>query len=234
MNNVDGGGYDPTKWTTTAGRVVSGTEGMIKSFGDNGGKGQINGISWEMSPEQKAFYEATLPMYQIGHQVKNVTDNITKLVKDRSIMEAPGGYQKWYDNIQQGNNIQYQVAQAELRSKDPEVQARGRQRMEMVANAQYVLNKSMPQVTQGIQQGINNKIQGAKNFVGNNWWWMLPAGGALLYGLGNLFGRDGQPMGQQGQPAVPMPSYWKTGFQTPNAGQVPQQPQTPVAVPQPQ
>jgi hypothetical protein len=100
--------------------------------------------------------------------------------------------------------------------------------MEMVANAQYVLNKSMPQVTQGIQQGINNKIQGIKNFAGNNWWWMLPAGGALLYGLGNLFGRGGQPMGQPGQPAVPMPSYWKTGFQTPNTAQAP------VTVAQPQ
>ena len=229
MNNMDGGGYDPTKWTTTAGRVVSGTEGMIKSFRDNGGKGQINGISWEMTPEQKAFYEATLPMYQMGHQVKNVTDNVTNLVKDRSVMEAAGGYQQWYDNIQKGNNQQYQIAQAELQSKDPEVRVRGRQRIEMVANAQYVLNKSMPQVTHGIQQGINNKIQGVKNFVGNNWWWMLPAGGALLYGLGNLFGRGGQPMSQPGQHAVPMPSYWKTGFQQ----QTPQQP-TVTPSPKPQ
>lgn len=240
MNNSTGGSYNPAggnkleTFVNGVKRVFSPTEDMIKSLGTTGGKGQVNGIAWEMTPEQKAFYEATLPMYQyhgfdITKQPERITqqvsDNVTKLVKDRSIMEAAGGYRQWYDNIQKGNNQQYQIAQAEMQSKDPEVVARGKQRMEMVANAQYVLNKSMPQVTQGIQQGIRNKVNQIKNFAGNNWWWMLPAGGALLYGLGNLFGRGNvqNPQGDQ----TPMPSYWKTGFQ-----QTPAQQQAPVPQPQ--
>lgn len=236
MNNTNGGGYDPTKLTTWAGRVAGGTEGMIKSLGTTGGKGQINGKEWEMTPEQRAFYEATLPMYQLGGEDtvrQKVTDNVTKLVKDRSVMEAAGGYQKWYDNIQKGNNQQYQIAQAELRDPDASVRARGQQRMEMVANAQYVLNTSMPQVTQGIHQGIQNKVNQVKNFAGNHWWWMLPAGGALLYGLGNLFGRGNMQNPQAQGDQIPRPSYWKTGFnQPPQTGTTPAV-TTPSVTPQP-
>lgn len=213
MRNSNGS-YDPERKVTRFVSRFGGTKGFINNL--NTDKTTVNGIETQLSPEGLDFFKATTPMYEGGNVKQNVTDNVSKLYNNRSAIEALGGMREYNNKIQRDINNQYQIAQYEINSGNRQLIAQGQRRMEMVANAQHVFNQAQPKVSEGIRQGINNKIQGVKNFAGNNWWWMLPAGGALLYGLGNLFGRGGQ-MSQSGQSSVPMPSYWKTGFLEPKA-----------------
>lgn len=191
------------------------------------------GVDYQVSPETMDFVNRTRHIYsgskdQVETNVrKDVADWIDKQGKFKQLT----GIQGSFDNIQRDLNAWQQHAMWQLKNGTPEQKRQAQLNLQYIANAQYTLNKTIPEFNKARTATLNKYKQNIGSFVGNNWWWMLPAGGALLYGLGNLFGRGGQPMGQ---PAVPRPSYWKTGLQTPNTGQAPQQLQTPVAVPQPQ
>lgn len=187
------------------------THGMTLSNGQ--------GVDYQVSPETMNFVNVTRHIYSgpQGQAEANVRKDVADWIDKQGKFKQLTGMQGSFDNIQRDLNAWQQHAMWQLKNGTPEQKKQAQMNLQYIANAQYTLNKTVPEFNRARTATLNQYKQNIGNFAGNNWWWMLPAGGALLYGLGNLFGRGGQQAAQPGQSAVPMPSYWKTGFQTPKA-----------------
>lgn len=186
------------------------THGMTLSNG--------RGVDYQVSPETMDFVNRTRHIYSGDNSEANVRKDVADWIDKQGKFKQLTGMQGSFDNIQRDLNAWQQHAMWQLKNGTPEQKKQAQMNLQYITNAQYTLNKTVPEFNRARTATLNQYKQNIGNFAGNNWWWMLPVGGALLYGLGNMFGRGGNSqMNQQGQLAVPMPSYWKTGFTTPKA-----------------
>lgn len=198
------GVYNPESMYNAIGMLNSDAKnaaGWIDSLDDAGFSlyGE-NGVEHKVRPETVRALKATRPLYNDNLFGRNtdqfksqVTDNYSKMYNDQGFVDAIGGMTKLNDTIMQDHNAIYQNALYLMNSGDPYKINQGKQMMQALANSQYVFNTAQPEVSKAIQGRVN----GIKNFAKNNWWWMLPAGGALLYGVSNMFGQNRNPNNQK-------------------------------------
>ena len=186
------------------------------------------GHSAKLSPETVQFLQATMPInrdYRFSKDdarqdiTDEVTANIRTLYADQSLMQKFKGMEGYNAKIQTEMNTLYKWALAARNSTDPAIQAKAQNALYAVANAQKAFNTAQPIVDTELKNGFQQAGNKAMDFVKNNWWWMIPAGGALAYGLMNM--GDKEPQEQQIQPMqqTPPPQGWKTPVATNRPGQ---------------
>lgn len=168
-----------------------------KGYSFSGKDGDIT-----IDPDTIAFLKSTGAYYDNAYTTEDairnqITSDVGKLYERRGVKEALGGFTDYNDRIQTGLNNMYMQAQYLLKSPNLADQERGRYMMGVVTRGQDVFNQAQPQVRAAVQSRLNNKWVGLMNFAQNNWWWMLPAGGALLYGLYNMSGQNRNPNNQK-------------------------------------
>lgn len=180
--------------------------------------GGENGSNYRVSPEAVAWMKAIRPSLDWSlvsaakegpeavkeSVMKDIAANASDLYKKQGFWPALTGYREYNTKVQRDLNAMYENAMALInKPDDPEAQKRGRYMMNAVARAQYAFNKAREQATATMQE----KWNGVKTFVGNNWWWMVPGAALLLAGLSR--GGDQYPQmlpdGWAG-PLVPRPA----------------------------
>ena len=197
----------------------------LQSLNKDGFTLEGNGASYSVSPETVAFLNATSPFYttQLTRDpatkeaiTNQITGNVQQLYDQQGTWKALGGFREYNTKIQKDLNAMYQHAMYELKSNDPKVREHGQYMMGVVARGQQVFNMAQPKISEGVQ----NRIKPYRDFMKNNWWWMIPGGLLALGGIASLFGgRDseqqtpeqaGWPFAQNApqQPRQPLPEGW--------------------------
>lgn len=211
----------------------------LSGLDDNGFKLEGNGAQYDVAPETVAFMKATMPWYTMGKdQVKDqIGKNVRGIYDKQGTWQAMNGFKKFNTRTQQDLNAMYQHALYEMNSGDSKTREHGRQMMNIVARAQSVFNTAQPQVSAQMKQQWNDKVQGVKKFMGNNWWWMVPGGLLAVGGLASAFGggngqqpqqQGGWPFAQNNSPRQNLPTGWYTGMVAQQDPSKPPQPPQPL------
>ena len=178
---------------------------FLRDLNPEGEVFEYGGKQLKLSPTVIKAMQTTMPInrdtrFAPNAAYKDIYDEVNanwhKFYEGIPMSDAIHGMRKTNAEIQTGLNSLLQWAVAAKNSPDPNIRARAQSALYAVANTQKSFNTAQPIVNATVKQRVGDIRNKATNFMKNNWWWMLPAGGLMAYGLFSGLRGEQQPQQQ--------------------------------------